>query len=153
MKAIKFIGALLAALALSFTFTACGDDDVDDVSFGDLYEQILTGELKPSVDIKKSSNELQLTAKFDKYFTLQQTAKFSNDVCTSCTAKYTFANEAMAKEAWADYDNEDREYAKLSGKTITEDWTDEYEGEDYDEVLEEMEWMKRALESGRYFDK
>lgn len=158
MKAIKFIGALLAALALSVSFTACDSDDDDYSDYGeaeyrDLMIMIEDGILKPTVDIKESKNELVLTAKFGNYLTYQETAKFTDKVCTSGTTKYTYCSEKMAQVAWDDqYNAHMREYSKINGKTITEDWTDELIGESYDDILMGMEIEKRALETGTFLD-
>lgn len=152
MKAIKFIGALIAAFALCFSFASCGnDDDLDDDEMIALYEKLVSGNVKPTVTVKKENNELVLTAKYDKLVTIVETAKFSNNVCTAYTIKYTYVNEALAKEVWKNYDAEDREYAKISGKVISEDWTEDYKGESFEDILAEMEYEKRVLESGALF--
>lgn len=159
MKAIKFIGALIAAFALCVSFTACNNDDDDEYAnygeaeYRDLWVMVEEGIIKPTVEIKESSSELVLTAKFGKYLTYQQTAKFSNKVCKSAISKYTYCSEKMAQAAWdLDYGYEERQYSKLNGKTITEDWTDKLAGESYEYILNELKSEKRGLESGTYFE-
>lgn len=85
MKAIRFIGMLFAAAALSFTAISCDkDEDIDDI-----IDNIENGDIKPTVDLKKSSSELVLTTKFPGVYTIVETAKFSHDMCVSYVMKMT----------------------------------------------------------------
>ena len=147
MKAIRFIGMLFAAAALSFTAISCDkDEDIDD-----LIDNIENGNIKPTVDLKKSSSELVLTTKFPGVYTIVETAKFSHDMCVSYVMKMTYATDKLADAAWEELKSEDdfdSNIIKRSGKTITVDLTEEMEEVTYDYMLQMFQARKDAVERG-----
>lgn len=148
MKAIKFLGMLFAAAALSFTATSCGEDkDLEQI-----LDEIEQGTIKPTASIKKSSNELVLTIKYPSFYTEVNTAKFSNGKLVSFTMVDTYASNKLADAAWDEILKEGHiEVAtglKRDNKTITWDLTELMSDMDYEEVLLTFEARKYALEHG-----
>lgn len=148
MKAIKFFGMLFAVAALSFTATSCDkDEDIDDI-----IDNIENGNIKPSADLKKSSNELVLTIKYPGVYTEVTTAKFRNDMCVSYVMKMTYASDKLADAAWeeAKEDGEDIDLGSLkrNGKTITWDLTNEMSDLTYEYAVQMLQSRKEAVERG-----
>lgn len=145
MKAFKFFAMLIAAAAISFTATSCGDDD----SVDDIIEDIQNGKVEKSADIKATSNTITLTMKMKNVVTITTVAKFDNNKrCTSCISTEVYATTALADDAWAT--TKDEKGVTRDGKTFTYDETEDYYGESYDEVKMEFEMMKQSFLTGRY---
>lgn len=145
MKKIKFFGMLFAAAALSFTATSCGEDmDLDQI-----VEEIEQGNIKPSANIKESSNELVLTIKIPKLRTEVHTAKFSDGVCVSYVEKITSATQQFSDDTWSAITR----YGQIvaggliqDGKTVTWDRTKEFSGESYEEIQAKFVYRKLGVE-------
>lgn len=143
MKLTKFFALLFAFSAMTFTFTACGDDEEDI----DNLEELINGDVK-SEFTKKTSTELEVTLSLSNYSEIIN-AQFDEKtrLVTKVTAKVTYPNEAMAKYIYEEMKAEG-ENASLKGRTITIDITEDYEGETYDEVYKEFEEMIKEVKRG-----
>lgn len=140
MKVFKFLAMLMAAFTLSFTATSCGDD-VEDIGGG--------GDNKMSAKLTKSDNQLVLTISYPGYKSTQ-TAKFSNNLCTSYVFVLKYSSSKLAEIAWeaakAEMDEEDKIKYSRNGDTITMDATEEFKGMTYEIILAQMEEQKAAIE-------
>jgi hypothetical protein len=128
MKTIKQI--LLAALfALgSFTLgaglTSCGEGNglIDDPIDG-------PGQLEQGWN--ESGNTMTYSAEYSfggVSSSFVYTFTFSGDECTKATYAFTYVTEDAAREAWDLMWDEDKARASISGRTITEDVTDDWAG-------------------------
>lgn len=140
MKTIKFFGMLFAAFALSFTATSCGDDDIED-----LEHKVENGELKTTVTLKETADQLVLTAKTEKVSTQTYTANFRERVCVSCTFAAEFANKQLADEFEKEMKGEMD--LKRDGNKFTADMSKDFAGLDYAAVKMSFEYIKRGFES------
>lgn len=146
MKTIKFMGMLFAAAALSFTATSCDkDEDIDDI-----IDNIEQGNVKPSAELKKSSNELVLTIKYPSVYTEVTTAKFRNNLCVSYVMKITYASDKLADAAWAEAKEDSAEEMigslKRDGKVITWDMSEVMNDLTYDDAVMMLQSRKDAVE-------
>lgn len=138
MKAFKFFAMLIAAFALSFTATSCGDDD-DDLNMDEIIKGIENGSIKGKATLSESENQLVLTIEYPGIYTDQTTAVFKNKVCTKYTQVMNFASKALADKAWADMvEDGDTDGMTRNGNTIVWDGTEDYAGVSYEFILDEM---------------
>jgi len=117
MTAIMLLGAL--------SFTACGDDDDEDVNIDEIVEKIENGTIKAKVTIA-GDNPLVLTAVWPGFATEVHTATFNSDASLkSYIVTATYANDKLALMAWNDLqeDEEDLRNYKRDGRVITHDST------------------------------
>lgn len=143
MKAIKFFGMLFAAFAISFTATSCGsDDDIED-----LEQKIEDGDIKTTVSISESKDQIVLVAKTGKVSTQTYTAKFRDGKCASCVLTAEFSTKLLADEFERANDGEME--LKRDGNKFTADLTEDFAGMDYALVKSVFESIKRTLEGGR----
>ena len=130
----------MAAFTLSFTATSCGDD-VEDIGGG--------GDNKMSANLTKSDNQLVLTINYPGY-KQTQTAKFSNNLCTSYVFVLKYSSSKLADAVWeqamAEMDKEDKVKYSRKGDTITMDATEEFKGIEYNIILAQMEEQKAAID-------
>lgn len=146
MKAIKFLGMLFAAAALSFTTTSCGEDlDMDEIA-----EEIAQGSIKPSSNIKSNGNELVLTVKIPKFRTEVHTAKFSNGACVSYVEEISCASTKIAEDVFEAIIQSSRNLTAggltQSNKNITWDRTKEFSGMSEEQIRAKFEYRKQGAE-------
>lgn len=140
MKATKFFAMLFAAFTLSFTASSCGgDDDLDD-----LVDKIENGELKTTVTLKETADQIVLTAKTDKVSTQTYTANFRERVCVSCFFEAEFANQQLADEF--EKSNRGEMELKRDGNKFTADMSEDFVGQDYAMVKMGFEYLKKSFE-------
>ena len=150
----KFFYFCLMALTCMVGFTACGDDDDDKKSEN--------GEINVSkVIIKDNGNVLTLTvtaSQNGQTATSVTTCTFDgsseNALCIKAEQVATFPTEALAKQSWnEDYNENERTSGKLklSGRSIIQDLTEEFEGMTKLEVKLALEYAKAQIESGGDF--
>ena len=150
----KFFYFCLMALTCMVGFTACGDDDDDSKSKNDDVS------ISKAV-IKDNGNVLTLTvtaSQNGQTASAVTTCTFDgtsdNAICIKAEQVATFPTEALAKQSWdEDYDEEDKAYGtlKLSGKSIIQDLTEEFQGMTKLEVKLALEYAKAQIESGGSF--
>lgn len=144
MKAIKFLGMLLAAATISFGAVSCSNDDEDDINSGN----VISGSYKS--DLKKSADEIVLTLSYGKAYTEKTTAKFKDGLCTSYKTDITYSDAKLAEVAWSEV-KEEAEHNGLkfskNGKTITIDSSEIMKGQQYEYILESLQYEKD------YFDR
>lgn len=146
MKAIKFLGMLFAAAALSFTATSCGEDmDIDEIA-----DEIAQGTIKPSANIKGDSNELVLTVKIPKLRTEIHTAKFSNGMCVSYVEVINSASTQFAEDIFSAIIQSARDLTPgglvQNNKTVTWDRTKEFSGMSNEQIRAKFEYRKQGAE-------
>ena len=131
MKLTKFFALLFAFSAMTFTFTACGDDEED---INNLEKEIEDN--KPSATITKNTpSELELVINRPGMYTEIYNAKFDNEgFATEATISLVYSNEDLAKKTYEDLRKDDPT-VKLNGKTVIIDITEAYEGLFHDDVL------------------
>ena len=147
----KFFYLCMIALGCMVGFTACGDDDDDEPKVENGEAQIA------SVIIKDNGTTMTLTVtatQNGQVATAVTTCTFdgsSNDaLCIKAEQVATFPSEAWAKQSWEeDYDAEEKASGKLklSGRTIIQDLTEDFEGLTKLETKLALEYIKALVES------
>ncbi len=78
-------------------------------------------------------------------YTQVMTFEFSGDKCAKATTEYVWSSEVLAKSFYDSLDEVEKAKAKLSGKTISIDMTDDFKEMSKDEIKEAInaidEWI------------
>ena len=138
MKMKKFLTLAMAMLMSVACFTACGDDDDDEVE--DLIDAVTNG--SSSGTIVEKDNTLTLTVEQTGVYTSTYVAKFdNNDLCTSYIQTSVYKQSIMADAIWEGYSegNGNGFTASRNGNTITIDYTETYKGLNKAVVKEAMQ--------------
>ncbi|MCQ2292730.1 MAG: hypothetical protein MJZ54_01660 [Bacteroidaceae bacterium] len=143
MKLTKFFALLFAFSAMTFTFTACGDDEEDINNL----EELINGKVEPRFT-KETPTELEITLS-DEDVVEVINARFDEKtgMVTKVIAKATYASEKLAKIAYEEIKAEGDD-AELNGRTITMDVTDQFEGRTYGEVYAIFKIMIEIAKNG-----
>ena len=135
----KWMLMSLMALGCCLGFTACGDDNEDDVAMS-------------KATITETANQLvfkcKVTAKAgnkSESCDFAWTCDFENDRCNHSTYQWTFSKESQAKEAYADMKADGEGDVTINGKTVTQDVTRTFEGMEKDYVRQMMEEFKKKM--------
>ena len=138
MKLTKFFALLFAFSAMSFTFTACGDDEED---INNYEEEIEDSRTRVSFT-KDTPTELELTISRPGVYNEIYNAKFDgNGIVTKVTLSLVYAKEDIAKRAYENLKEADSTVT-LNGKTVTSDITEAYYGYTRDEVRKMFNTLK-----------
>lgn len=129
MKKLLYMAvALMVSMASVATFTACGDDDDDEVE--DLIDAVTNGSSNGS--IVEKGNTLTLTVEQSGVYTSSYVAKFDdNDMCTSYIQTSVYKSSSMAQtiyDAYSDGNGKNGFTVSRDGNTITIDYTEMYKG-------------------------
>ncbi|MDR2912558.1 MAG: hypothetical protein LBV38_04560 [Alistipes sp.] len=125
MKTLKNLLLTMATLALTLSLPACGeknglyDGDGDDIP----------GQLEQGWN--ESGNTMTYSAEYSfggVSSSFIYTFTFSGDECTKATYAFTYPTEEQARADWDNMWEEDKAKATISGRTITEDVTEEWQG-------------------------
>ncbi len=78
-------------------------------------------------------------------YTQVMTFEFAGDKCAKATTEYVWSSEILAKSFYDSLDEEEKAKAKLSGKTISIDMTEDFKDMSKDEIKEAInaidEWI------------
>ncbi len=141
-RIVKIITIALLAVFTMNTASSCGElgdilDNTDDTEYGD----IETGWTEKG---NKLIYKISLDYILGKY-TQVMTFEFSGETCIKATIEYIWSSDLLAQSFYESLDEDERAKAKLSGKTITMDATDDFKGMSKSEIKEAIdaidEWL------------
>lgn len=135
---------LLLAAALfvgTICFTSCSDDD-EDVDVDQLLSDLEHGKIKPTASFE-DGNPMTLTLKYNKVATSKDMATFDEDGrCLSFKTIYEFVSKEIADRLWEKMVGTKAKiepvYTRLNDKTIVQDLTSLFKGDDYKDVKEAL---------------
>lgn len=139
----KYLFLLAALFVGAVCMTSCGDDDPEDV-----IEDIVNGNVKPTVTLNTNGNPMTLKIVYKGLYTQTHSATFGDDgLCSNYTITEKFESSKLADEAWATYQSgADKDQYRRSGNTITSDETEAFSGYTREQMKFYFESLKTTLE-------
>ena len=140
---MKILSKLLMMLIIAFgtfAFSSCGNED-DDILPDNPNEVVQEG--KWSID----GNTYTYTQSVDYGYGVSYAMKWTivlddNDKCVSSKCECTFSDKTVAQSFYEEWKSSDEvSSAKISGRTVTLDWSESHKGTDKEIILALIEAM------------